>query len=98
VLIAATAEVAVRTVTLPKLQLFWWCTCLLVLFRLLLIALALIEDGKLISIYGHTSKISCSVTNFHHVLVLPMSYNCDWGTLPFPNKLRSGFIRLCNCW
>jgi len=43
VLFAASPEVAVRTVTLPNLLLFRWCLCLLVLFRLLLIALALIE-------------------------------------------------------
>jgi len=42
-LLVAVVEVAVRTVTLPDLLLFRWCTCLLVLFRLLLIALALIE-------------------------------------------------------
>jgi len=49
-LLAAIAEVAVRIVPLPNLQLSWCCTCLLVLFRLLLIALALIEDGKFISL------------------------------------------------
>jgi len=53
-LLAAVAEVAVRTVTLPNLLLFRWCTCLLVLFRLLLIALALTEDDKFISVYGYT--------------------------------------------
>ena len=39
-----------RTVTLPNLLLFRWCTCLLVLFRLL-IALALIDDGKVSSLW-----------------------------------------------
>jgi len=34
VLLAATAEVAVRIVTLPNFLLFGWCTCSLVLFRL----------------------------------------------------------------
>ena len=43
-----------RTVTLPNLLLFRWCTCLLVLFRFLLIPLALIEDSKYISVYGYT--------------------------------------------
>jgi len=77
-LLAAVAEVAVRTVTLPNLLLFWWCTCLLVLFRLLLIALALIEDSKFISVYGYTWKLSCSVTILHvGLLVLLLSYNCD---------------------
>jgi len=76
-LLAAVVEAAVRTVTLPKLLLFRWCTCLLLLFRLLLIALALIEDGKFMSVYGYTWKLSCSVTIFHHVLVLLLSYNCD---------------------
>jgi len=42
-----------------------------------LIALALIEVGKFFSVYGHTWKLSCSVTIFHHVLVLLLSYNCD---------------------
>jgi len=42
-LLAAVAEVAVRTVTLPDLLFIRWCTCLLFLFRLLLIASALIE-------------------------------------------------------
>jgi len=42
---AAVVEIAVRTITLPNLVLFRsvrWCTCLLVLFKLLLMALALI--------------------------------------------------------
>jgi len=76
-LLAAVVEVAVRTVTLPNLLLFRWCTCLLVLFRLFLIALGLIEDGKFISVYGYTWKLSCSLTIFRHVLVLLLSYNCD---------------------
>jgi len=42
----------------------------MVLLRLLLIALALIEDGKFISVYGYKWKLSCSRTIFHHVLVL----------------------------
>ena len=46
--------ILVRTVTLPNLLLFRWCTCLLVLFRLLLIALALIDDDKFMSVYGYT--------------------------------------------
>jgi len=41
VLLAAVAEVAVRIFTLPNLLVFRWCTCLLLLFRLLLIALVL---------------------------------------------------------
>jgi len=36
--------------------------------------------GKFISVYGYTWKLSCSVTIFHHVLVLLLSYDCDWGT------------------
>jgi len=47
------------------------------LFRLLFIALALIEDGKFISVYGYTWKLSWFVTIIHHVLVLLLSYNCD---------------------
>jgi len=47
--------------------------CLLFLLRLLLIALALIEDGKFISVYGYTWILSCSLTIFHHVLVLLLS-------------------------
>jgi len=50
---------------------------LLVLFRLWLITLALIEDGKFISVYGYTGKINCSLTIFDHVLVLFLRYNCD---------------------
>ena len=61
---------------------------MLVLFRLLLIALALFEDGKFISVYDDTWKFSCSFTIFHHVLVLLLSYKCDSGPLPF-NKLLS---------
>jgi len=76
-LLAAVVKVMVRTVTLPNLLLFRWCTCLLVLFRLLLIALALIEDGKFTSINGYTWKLSCSLTIFHRVRVLLLSYNCD---------------------
>jgi len=49
----------------------------MVLFRLLLIALALIEDDKFISVYGYIWKVSCSITFFHHVLVLLLRYNCD---------------------
>jgi len=86
----------VRTVALPNLLLFRWYTSLLVLFRLLLIALALIDDGKFISVYGYTWKLS-SLTIFHHLLVLLLSCNCDWGTLPF-NKLRSMDSWLCNCY
>ena len=55
-LIAAAVEVAVRAVTLLYfflVLLFRCCTCLLVLFRLLLIALALIEDDKFFSVYGY---------------------------------------------
>jgi len=78
VLLAAIVEVAVRTLTLPNLLWFRWCTCLLVLFRLLLIALALIQDGKFKSVYGYIWKLSCSVAIFHHVLVLLLSYNCNW--------------------
>jgi len=29
----------------------------------------------------------CSITIFHHVLVLLLSYNCDWGILPFDKLL-----------
>ena len=89
-LLAAVVEVAiaVRTITLPNLLLFRWCTCLLVVFRLLLIALALIEDGIFISVYGYTWKLSSSLTIFHHILVLLLRCNCDWGILPF-NKLVS---------
>jgi len=75
-LLVAVVEVAVRTVTLPNLLLFRWCTCLLVLFMVWLIALTLTEDGKLISVYGYTWILSCSLTIFHHVLVLLLSYNC----------------------
>jgi len=67
----------VRTVMLRNLLLFRWCTCLLVLFRLLLIAFALLEDGKFISVYGYTWKFSCSLTIFHHANVLLLSYKCD---------------------
>ena len=84
VLLAAVVEVAVI------LPLFRWWTCLLVLFRLLLIALALIEDGKFISVYGYTWKMSWSVTIFHHILVLLLSYNCDWGILSFHKLLGMG--------
>jgi len=42
-----------------------------------LIALALIEDDKFDSVYGYTWKLSCSVTIFHHVLVVLLSCNCD---------------------
>jgi len=77
VLFFAFAEVAVSTVTLPYLLSFRWCTCLSILFRLWLIALALIEDGKFISVYGYTWKLSCSLTIFQHVLVLLLSYNHD---------------------
>jgi len=87
-LLAAAVEVAVRTVALPNLLLLRWCTCLLVLFRLLLIALALIEDDKFISVNGYTWKLSCSITIFHHVLVMLLRYNSGWGTFPF-NKLIS---------
>ena len=87
-LLAAAVEVAVRTVALPNLLLFRWCSYFLVLFRLLLIASALIEDDKFISVNGYTSKLSYSLTVFHHVLVLLLRYNCDWGTLTF-NKLLS---------
>ena len=66
-----------RTVALPNFLLFRWYTCLLVLFRLLLIALALTDDGTFISVYGYTWKLSCSHTIFHHLLVLLLSYNCD---------------------
>ena len=77
-----------RTVMLPNLLLFRWYTYLLVLFRLLLIALALIEDDKFISVYGYTRKLSCYLTLFHYVLVFLLCYNCDGGTFPF-NKLLS---------
>jgi len=77
VLLVAVAKVAVRTVTLANILLLRWCTCSLVLFRFLLIALALIDDGKFISVYGHTWKLSCSVMIFRHVLVLLLCYNCD---------------------
>jgi len=87
-LLAAVVEVAVRTITLPNFLLFRWCTCLLVLFRLFLIALALIEDGKFISVYGYTWKLSCSLAIFHHALVLLLRCNCDWATLSY-NKLLS---------
>jgi len=76
-LLAAVVEVAVRTITLPNFLLFRCCTCLLVLFRLFLIALALFEDGKFISVYGYTRKLSCSLAIFHHALVLLLRYNCD---------------------
>jgi len=55
-LLAAVVKVAVRTVTLPNLLLFRWWTCLVVLFRLLLIALALIDDGRFVTVYGYTWK------------------------------------------
>jgi len=45
-----------------------WCTCLLPtnnvginIFRLLLIVLALIDNGKFISVYCYTWKLSCSL-------------------------------------
>ena len=41
--------------------------CLFVLFRLLLIAFALIEAGKFTSVYDYTRKISSSLAIFHHV-------------------------------
>jgi len=66
---------------LPNLLLFMWCTYLLVLFRLLLVALALIEADKFISVYGYTWKSSCYLTIFHYVLVLLLRYSCDWGTV-----------------
>ena len=68
-----------------------------VLFRLLLIALTLIEDGKFISVNGYTWKLSWSVTIFHHKLVLLLSYNCDWGTLLF-HKMQSMDSWRCDCW
>jgi len=70
-------EVAVRTVMLPNVLLFRWCTYLLVLFRLLLIALTLFDNDKLISVYDYTWKLSCYLTIFHYVLVLLLCYNCD---------------------
>ena len=76
-LLAAVVEVAVRTVALPNLLLFRWCTCLLVLFKLLLIALALAEDGRFISGNGYTWKLSCSLAIVHHVLVLLLLCDCD---------------------
>jgi len=42
-----------------------------------MIALALIEGDKYISVYGYTCKFSWSVTIFHHVLIFLLSYNCD---------------------
>ena len=51
--LGAVGEVAVRTVKLPNLLLFRWCAHLLILFILLSIALALIEDDKFISVYGY---------------------------------------------
>jgi len=45
--------------------------------------LSFIKDDKFISVNGYTRKLSCSLTIFHHVLVLLLSYNCDGGTLPF---------------
>jgi len=59
-------------------------------------ALALVDDGKFISVYGYTWKLSCYLTISHHVLVLLLSYNCDWGTLPFNKWLNMGSW-LCNC-
>ena len=67
-LLAAVADEAVRSLMFPNLLLFWWCTCFLVLFRLLLIALALIEDCKFISVYSYTWQLSCSLAIFHHAL------------------------------
>jgi len=86
---AAVVEVAVRTVTLPNLRYCYSCGAqvMLVLFRLMLIALALIEDDKFISVYGNTWKLSCSLTVFHHVLVLLLRYNYSWRTLPFDELL-----------
>jgi len=79
----------VRTVTLHNLVLtVIQVVHMLVLFRLLLTLLALIEDSKFISVYRYKWKSSWSLTIFHHVLVLLLSYNCDWGTLPF-NKSPS---------
>ena len=73
-----------RTATLPNL---FYCyidgvriccqPTMLVLFRLLLIVLALIDDGKFISVYDYTWKLSNSLTIFHHVFVLLLRYNCD---------------------
>jgi len=37
--------------------------------------LTIIEDGKFISVYGYTWKLSCSLTIFHHVHVLLLNYN-----------------------
>jgi len=42
-----------------------------------MIALALIKDGKVISVYDYTWKLSCSLTIFHQVIVLLLRYNCD---------------------
>ena len=74
-LLAAVIEVTVRTVTLPNLLLFWWGTCLLVLFTSL-IALARTEDGKFISVCGYTWKLSCSLSIFYCVLVFLLNYKC----------------------
>jgi len=56
---------------------------LLFFFRLLLITLALIDDGKILSVDGYTWKLSCSLTILHHLLFLLLSYNYDGETLPF---------------
>jgi len=77
-------------VTLPNLLSFRWWTCLFVSFRLLLIPLALFEDSKFISVYYYTLKLICSLTIFHNLLVLLLSYNCDWGRLPFNKRLSVG--------
>jgi len=75
-LLVAVVEVAVRTVTLPNLLLFRWCTFLLVLFRLLLHK-HLSKGNKFISVYGYTWKLSSSLTIFYHVFVSLLRYNCD---------------------
>jgi len=58
-LLATVVDAAVRTVTLPNLLLFRWGTCLLVLFRLLLITLVRIEDGKFISVWSRHPDRGC---------------------------------------
>jgi len=61
-----------------------------------LIALALIEGGKYISVYSYTWESSSSLTIFHHVLVLLLSSSCDQGKLPFNKLLSMGSYILSN--
>ena len=71
-LLAAVAEVAVRTVKLSNLVLFRWCTCLLFL-GFVQIVVDPLSNPRIVNLpqfYGYTWKLSCSLTIFYHVLYL----------------------------